>query len=148
MVTKIIGCSRRNLSFLSKLYCLNYGKEKKRTLCFASFCLTMGLNHKKSMTILQLSKKSSKSNVAGHCSFIRLEMAMVWRKKSLIEKNDHFNFFPMSNFCPFVFFDDAAQDCLSYLLSMSNLKSFKFSLKWDQEQISDLMHLIFMLEWR
>ena len=26
----------------------NYGKEKKRTLCFASFCLTMGLNHRKS----------------------------------------------------------------------------------------------------
>ena len=64
----------------------NYGKEKKWTLCFASFCLTMDLNHRKSMTILKLCKKSSKCDVAGHCSFICLEMAMVWRKKSLIEK--------------------------------------------------------------
>ena len=55
----------------------NHGKEKKRTLCFASFCLIMGLNHGKSMTVLKLCKKSSKCNVAGHCSFIRLEMTMV-----------------------------------------------------------------------
>ena len=55
----------------------NYGKEKKRTLWFASFCLIMGLNHRKSLTVLKLSKKSSKSNVAGLCSFIRLKMAMV-----------------------------------------------------------------------
>ena len=42
--------------------------------------------------------------------------------------------------------NDAAQDCLSYTLFMSKLKSFKFSLKWRQEQISDSMRLIFMLE--
>ena len=77
---------------------INYGKEKKRTLCFASFCLTMGLNHRKSMTVLKLCKKSSKCDVAGHCSFIRLEMAMVWRKKSLIEKSAYFYSFPMKNF--------------------------------------------------
>ena len=114
----------------------NYGNEKKRTL---SFCLTMDLNHRKSMTILKLCKKTSKCDVAGHCSFICLEMAMVWRVLISI-------FFPMSNFSLFVFFSDAAQDCLGYLLSMSKLKSFKFSLKWDQEQISDSMHLIFKLE--
>ena len=95
----------------------NYGKEKKRTLCFAVFCLTMSLNHRKSMTVWKLCKNSSKRDVAGNCSLIHLEMAKVWRKKSLIEKNDHFNIFPMSNFCLFVFFNDAAQDCLSYLLS-------------------------------
>ena len=43
-------------------------------------------------------------------------------------------------------FADAAQDCLSYALSMSKLKSFKFSLKWRQEQISNSMRLIFMSE--
>ena len=71
----------------------NYGKEKKRTLCFAVFCLTMSLNHRKSMTVWKLCEKSSKCDVAGHCSFIRLEMAKVWRKKSLTEKSAHFNFF-------------------------------------------------------
>ena len=106
----------------------NYGKEKKRTLCFASFCSTMGLNHRKSMTVLKLCKKSFKCDVAGHCSFIRLEMAMVWRKKSLIEKSAYFNVFPMSDFSLSVFVNNAAQDCLSYSLSMSKLKSFKFSL--------------------
>ena len=30
----------------------NYGKEKKRTLCFASFCLTMDLNLRKSIIVL------------------------------------------------------------------------------------------------
>ena len=110
----------------------NCGKEKKRTLCFASFCLTMDLNHRKSMTILKLCKKSSKCDVAGHCSFIRLEMAMVWRKKSLIEKSAYFNFFPMSNFSLSVFVNNAAQDCHSYSLSMSKLKSFKSFLKWRQ----------------
>ena len=56
-------------------------------------CLTVGQNHKKSMTIWKLCEKSSKWDVAGHCSFICLEMAKVWRKKSLIEKNAHFMFF-------------------------------------------------------
>ena len=59
-----------------KIVLITMGK-KKRTLCFASFCSTMGLKHRKSMTILKLFKKSSKCDVAGHCSFIRLEMAMV-----------------------------------------------------------------------
>ena len=125
---------------------VNYGKEKKRTLCFASFCLTIGLNHKKSMTVLKLCKKSSKCDVAGDCSFIRLEMAMVWRKKSPIEKSAYFNSFPMTNFSFSVFVNYAAQDYRSYLLSMSKLKSFKFSLKWRQERIDNSMRLIFMLE--
>ena len=64
---------------------------------FASFCLTMGQNHRKSMTVWKLCEKSSKCDVAGHCSFIRLEMAKVWRKKSLIEKNVHFIFFQWAN---------------------------------------------------
>ena len=86
----------------------NYGKEKKRTLCFASFCLTMDLNHRKSMTILKLCKKSSKCDVAGHCSFIRLKMAQVWRKKSLTGKSAHFNFFPTSNLSLSIFVNDEA----------------------------------------
>ena len=49
----------------------------------------------------------------------------------------------MTNFSLSVFVNYAAQDCRSYLLSMGKLKSFKFSLQWDQEQISDLMYLIF-----
>ena len=105
----------------------NYGKEKKRTLCFASFCSTMGLNHRKSMTVLKLCKKSFKCDVAGHCSFIRLEMAMVWRKKSPIEKVLISTFFPMSDFSLSFFVENAAQGCLSYSLSISKLKSFKFS---------------------
>ena len=122
----------------------SYGKEKRQTLCFANFGLTKDLNHRKSMTVWKLCKNSSKRDVAGNCSLIRLEMAKVWRKKSLIEKNDHFDFFPMSNFCLFVFFNDAAQDCLSYLLSMSKLKSFK----WRQKQIFNSMRFISKLEWR
>ena len=113
---------------------------------FASFCLTMGQNHRKSMTVWKLCEKSSKCDVAGHCSFIHLEMAKVWRKKSLIEKSAHFNFFPMSNFSLSILVNDAAQDCLSYSLSMSKLKSFKFSIIWRQKQISNSMRLIFMLE--
>ena len=49
----------------------------------------------------------------------------------------------MSNFSLPIFVNDAAQDCLSYSLSMSKLKSFKFSLKWHQEQISNSICLIF-----
>ena len=123
-----------------------YGKEKKQTVCFAVFCFTMGLSYRKSMTVWKLCKISSNCDVAGHCSFIRLEMANVWRKISLIEKSANFIFFPMSNFRVAVFVNDAAQDCLSYFLSMSKLKSFKFSLKWRQKQISNSMRLIFMLE--
>ena len=50
----------------------------------------------------------------------------------------------MRNFSVSVYVNDAAQERLSYLLSMSKLKSF--SLKWRQEQISNSMRLISMLE--
>ena len=46
----------------------NYGKEKKRTLYFASFCLTMGLNHRKSMSVSKLCEKSIKFDIAGQWS--------------------------------------------------------------------------------
>ena len=128
-VSKKTSC--KGVSEVSSPRCLKI--YWKWTLCFANFCLTMDLNHRKSMTVWKLCEKSSKCDVAGNRSFIRLEMAKVWRKKSLIEKSAHFNFFPMSNFGLSVFVNDAAQDCLSYSLSMSKLKSFKFSLKWHQE---------------
>ena len=67
--------------------------EKKWTTSFTSFCLTMGLDHKKSMTVWKLCKKSRKCYVVGCCSFIHLEMAWDWRKKTLTKKNAHFNFF-------------------------------------------------------
>ena len=118
----------------------------KQTLCFASICLTMGQNHRKSMTVWKLCKKSSKCDVAGHCNFICLEMAKVQRKKIIDWKKCSFHFFPISNFSLSIFVNNAAQDYLSYLLSMSKLNSFEFSLKWRQEQISDSMHLIFMLK--
>ena len=65
---------------------------KKQTYFLATFCLTLGLNHKKSMTVSKLSEKSSKCDIAGHCSFICLEMATIWRIKSPIEKKCFFEF--------------------------------------------------------
>ena len=124
----------------------SYSKEKKRTLSFVNFCLTMDLNHRKSMIVWKLCKKSSKCDVACNLSFILLEMAMVWRKKSLIAKELISILFPISNFSLSVVVNDAAQECLSYSLSMSKSKSFKLSFKRRQEQISNSMRLIHMLE--
>ena len=64
----------------------------KQTLCFPSFCFIMGQKHRKFMTIWKLCKRSSKWDVACHCSFVRLEMAKVWKKKSLFKKKAHFIF--------------------------------------------------------
>ena len=50
----------------------------------------------------------------------------------------------MRNFSVSVYINDAAQDFLSYLLSMSKLKSFK----WHQKQIFNSMRFISKLEWR
>ena len=65
-------------------------RKKANNFFLASFCLIMGLNHRK--FVWKLCQKCSKCDVFGHCSFIRLEMAKVWRKKSLIQffSNDKF----------------------------------------------------------
>ena len=61
-------------------------------------------------------------------------------------KNAYFTSFPASNFSLSVFINNATQDCHSYLISMSKLKSFKFSSKWRQERIFYSMRLVSMLK--
>ena len=121
----------------------NYGKEKNQTTCFPYFCQTKGLNYRKSTTIWKIFERSSNCDVAGLSSFFCLEMASDWRKISLIEKRQILAFFPTIDFSFNVFINIATQSCHSYLISMSKLKSFKFSLKWRQERIFNSKHLVF-----
>ena len=58
----------------------NNSTRKNGTTCFAYFCWTERLNHRKFMTIWKLCKRSFKRQVAGHSGFIRLEMALEWVK--------------------------------------------------------------------
>ena len=50
--------------------------------CSSSFGQTKGLNDKIFMTISKLCKKSSKSDDAGHCGFIRLEIKKKFEKNA------------------------------------------------------------------
>ena len=52
----------------------NHSTRKNGTTCFANFCQTEGLNYRKSITVWKLCKRSFKCDVAGHSSFIPLEM--------------------------------------------------------------------------
>ena len=67
--------------------------EKKWTTSFTSFCLTIGLDHRKSMTVWKLCKKSSKCDIVGRCSFIHLEMAYDFIKKTFDKKKCSSQFF-------------------------------------------------------
>ena len=126
------------------IFYFNYGKEKNWTTCFAYFCWTKGLDNRKSMVIWKIFEKTSKCDVAGLCSFIRLEMAKDLRKILLIEKMPISAFPPTRNFSLNVFLNNASQNCHSYMISMIKLKSFEISLKWHQERIFNSMHLVFM----
>ena len=102
----------------------------------------MGLIYRKFMTNWKLYKKSSKSNVAGCCSFLRLEMAWVWSKTLQIEKSANLFVFSIHKFDRYIFLHDATQGFQSYLISMSKLNGFKFSLTWRWEQVFNSMPLI------
>ena len=56
--------------------------------------------------------------------------------------SDHTTGWPHSN----VFLNDAIQNCHSYLIFMSKLKSFEFSSKWRQERIFYSMRLVSMFQ--
>ena len=58
----------------------NSGKIKNETTYLANFCWTEDINFKKSMTVWKLCERSFKWDIAGHSSFIRLEMAQEWIK--------------------------------------------------------------------
>ena len=61
---------------MGELQCLTIAK-KNETTYLAYFCWTEDMKYKKK----SICKRSFKCDVAGHSSFIRLEMALEWVKK-------------------------------------------------------------------
>ena len=73
-------------------------------------------------------------------------LSFVVNEQSFIKKWHPVCFFAMvtSYFSRNVSLNNTTQNGHRYMISMIKLKSFEFSLKWRQEQISHLMRSIFM----
>ena len=98
------------------------------------------------MVILKIFKKSSICDIAGLGNFIHLKWQRIEEKHHWLKKMQISAFFPTITFSLNIFINGATQSRYSYLISMSKLKSFKFSLKWRQERNFNSKRFVFMLQ--
>ena len=84
--------------------------------------------------------------VSGICSFFVWKWHRFEEKHHRLERGQIMSFFSISTFCLKVFINNSTQNCHTYLISVSKLKSFEFSSKWRQKRIFYSMCLVSMLQ--